>query len=148
MSLARKHAILSGGAWLIITVALFAIFFQIGPEAFATERGKGARDVIAMVILPGYLLNFAIIVWAGRGRKRGDIDERDKVVERKASMVALTVMLLVFFLTSVGLYEHFRESGAVPVGWLYLMAYGSIALVSLVHPVVTLFIDFTGRIDG
>jgi hypothetical protein len=30
----------------------------------------------------------------------------------------------------------------------FILAYGSIALVSLLHPVVTLILDFTGKIDG
>lgn len=148
MSLARKLSFMSAGAWLIITIALFAVFFLNGPDAFSAPENHGPRAVIAGIILPGYALNVAILFRTRRGRQRGDLDERDQAVERTASQTTLIMMLLMFFLASVGLYEHFRTAGAVPAGWLYLMAYGSIALVSLLHPTVSLIIDHLGRTDA
>jgi hypothetical protein len=148
VSLARKLALVSAGAWLIITVALVAIFFLHGPDTFSAPENRGPRALIAGIILPGYALNFAILFRTRRGRQRGDLDERDRAVERTASQTTLITMLLVFFLASIGLYEHFRTAGAVPVGWLYLMAYGSVALVSLLHPTVSLIIDYNGRTDA
>ena len=138
----------SGSAWLVITVALLAVFFTAGPEAFTTDENKGARLLSANIILPGYLLNFGIMVWSRRGRRRGDLDERDKAVERLASETSLIIMLILFFLSTLYLYEHYRELGAVPVGWLYLLAYGSVAVVSLLHPVVSLIVDYSGSADG
>jgi hypothetical protein len=148
MSLARKLAFISGCAWLVITVALLVLFFTVGPEAFTTEENSGARLVSGSIILPGYLLNFGIILWARRGRKRGDLDERDKAVERLASGAVAIIMVLLFFGTTLGLYEHYRELGSVPVGWMYLLAYGAVAVVSLAHPLVTLIVDYSGAADG
>ena len=148
LSLARKHALISGSAWLVITVAFLAVFFHVGPEAFTFEEHKGARLLTAAIILPGYLLNFALMARSRRGRRRGELDERDNSVERKASMITLTIMIVAFYLATIGLYEQHREAGAVPVGWMYFLAYGSVALVSLVHPVAALVVDVTGSIDG
>jgi hypothetical protein len=34
------------------------------------------------------------------------------------------------------------------VGWFFILAYGTVALVSLLHPIVTLILDFTGKFHG
>ena len=52
MSLARKQALISGGAWLVITVALFITFFNAGPEGFTSDENRGARIATAAIILP------------------------------------------------------------------------------------------------
>ena len=57
-------------------------------------------------------------------------------------------MLLTVFLTNIGLYNAYVDRGAVLVGWLYIMAYGSVVWVSLLHPLLRLVIDLFGNIDG
>lgn len=148
MSQARKQALISGSAWLVICVVFTVVFLRIGVEAFASTEGERSRSLLAGVIVPGYLVNFAIMWWARRGRRAGEIDERDKAIERRATEISAVILLLVIFLVNIALYDANVDSGTVPVGWLFIMAYGSIALVSLVHPVLTLILDFSGRIDG
>ena len=55
---------------------------------------------------------------------------------------------ILVFVTSIILYEAYRDIGAVPTGWLYLLAYGTMALVSLVHAIATLVVDRSGAADG
>lgn len=148
MSLARKQALVSGTAWLLVSVVFVVLVAATGIEAFASPAGERTRSLVATVILPGYLVNFGIMWWKRRGRRAGEIDERDKAVEHRATEITALVMLLVIFLLSIWLYDTHVEGGMVPVGWLFVMAYGSIALVSLLHPVATLLIDHFGRIDG
>ena len=113
-----------------------------------------ARDLGVEVIafpemcLPGYLIGFALIWWTRKGQRAGEIDERDKKVERRATEIAAIIVLLTIFLVSIGLYDAYIDSGSVPVGWLYIMAYGTIVWVSLLHPVLRLIIDFSGAADG
>ena len=64
------------------------------------------------------------------------------------TLVEMIVMLILFFGATLALFEHYRELGAAPVGWLYLLAYGSVAVVSLLHPVVSLIVDYSGAADG
>jgi len=148
MSQARKQALISGSAWFVICVVFVLVFLRIGVEAFASAEGERSRSLLATIIVPGYLVNFGIIWWARRGRRAGKIDERDKAVERRATEISAIILLLVVFLASIALYDANVDSGTVPVGWLFIMAYGSIALISLVHPVMTLILDLSGRIDG
>jgi hypothetical protein len=78
----------------------------------------------------------------------GELDERDDAIARRASEATLIVVAVVVFSTSMILYETHSDSGAVPTGWLYLLAYGTFALVSLVHAVATLVVDMSGAADG
>jgi hypothetical protein len=148
MSLARKHALISGTAWLIISVAFVFILLSLGVDAFAAPTGEKTRNMIASIIVPGYLINFAIIWWSRRGRRAGEIDERDKAIEHRATEITALVMLLVVFLCSIALYDANVDSGTVPVGWFFIMAYGCVALVSLLHPVMTLILDLSGKPNG
>ncbi|RKZ15414.1 hypothetical protein DRQ50_07515 [bacterium] len=148
MSLARKQALISGSVWLVITVIFAVNFFSIGAEDFASPAGTRARGLAGAIILPGYIINFFILWWSRRGRRAGDLDERDKAIELRASEQTMIVILMVVFLFGIGLYETHLESGTVPVGWLYLLSYGMVALVSLVHPVLSLINDFAGHADG
>lgn len=148
MSLARKQALISGSVWLIITVALAVTFFSVGAEEFTSPANQKTRALTAAIILPGFATTFFLLWWSRRGRRAGDLDERDKAIERRASETTLIIVLMWVYLGSIGLYEANLDSGTVPAGWLYLMAYGTVALVSLVHPVVSLIMDYSGKIDG
>lgn len=148
MSIARAHALVLGAVWLSISVAFVFIFLDLGIDALASPSGEQARSLIRSVILPGYIVSFAIVWRSRRARRAGNIDERDQVVERRATELTAIVTLLAVFLFSIGLYDANVEAGAVPVGWLYVLAYGSIALVSTLHPIATLILDYTWHPNG
>jgi hypothetical protein len=148
MSLARKLAIISSVAWLLIGIASTLLIVDSGLDALASPSGDRTRSVLAAIILPGYLIGFAVLWWTRNGRGAGEIDERDKKVERRATEIAAIIVLLTVFLVSIGLYDAYIDRGALPVGWLYIMAYGTIVWVSLLHPVLRLIIDVSGSIDG
>jgi len=148
MSLARKLAIISCAAWLTIGIASTLLIVDSGLDGLASPSGDRTRSILAAIILPGYLIGFALIWWTRNGQRAGEIDERDKKVESRATEIATIIVLLTFFLVSIGLYDAYLDRGAVPVGWLYIMAYGTIVWVSLLHPVLRLIIDFSGTVDG
>jgi len=59
-------------------------------------------------------------------------------------------VLLYVFALSIVLWERHEDSGCVPVGWLWFLAYSSAALGYLVPALVSLLIDFgmLGRAEG
>jgi len=145
MSYARKHAITAAIIWTLILGGLIAVVLGPGASRFtAPDR----RFLAAAIILPGFLLN-AWLGWKSkRGKKLRELDERDEATARRASEATLIVVALLVYVTSIILYETHLDSGTVPTGWLYLLAYGTMALVSLVHAVATLVIDWSGAADG
>ncbi len=148
MSLARRLAVISSAVWLIIGIAFTFLILDSGLEGLASSSGERTRSVLAGIILPGYLISFALIWWTYKGRRAGEIDERDRKVERRATEIAAIVVLLTVFLVCIALYDAYVDRGAVPVGWLYIMAYGTIIWVSLLHPMLRLAVDFFGSVDG
>jgi len=41
----------------------------------------------------------------------------------------------------VGLWEAYREAGAVPVGWMWFLAYGTVIATFVVHSLATLVVN-------
>jgi hypothetical protein len=74
------------------------------------------------------------------------VDERDAQVVARASRGTLIVVLMGVFALAVGLWEAYREPGAVPVGWMWFLAYGVVIATFVVHSVATLVVD--GRYGG
>jgi len=148
MSYAQKHAIISASIWTLILGGLIAAVLVPGVTRFAAPEQPIWRGLAAAIILPGFLLN-AWLGWKSkRGRQMNELDERDEAISRRASQATLIVVAMVGYLASIILYETHRSSGQVPSGWLFLLAYGLVALVSLVHAVATLVVDWSGTVDG
>jgi uncharacterized membrane protein len=100
----------------------------------------------AVAIAAGYAA-YMLAMWATRARG-GEVvsDERDAVVVARASRATLIVVLMAVFALSVGLWEAHRGDGAVPVGWLWFLAYGTVIATFVVHSIATLVVD--GRYGG
>lgn len=144
MSYARKNAVITAVIWALVLAALTATVLIPGPERFTAPEYSFWRLLSAVVILPGFIVN----AWLGwrtkRGKETGEMDERDEVVARRASQVTLLVTAMLVYLAAILLYESYHDTRAVPAGWLWLLAYGSVALVSLVHAVASYIVDVTG----
>lgn len=148
MSLARKQALISGIAWLVVAVSFVVIIADSGMAALSSADGKTTRSILSAVILPAYVINFGILWRTRRGRQEGDIDERDEAIERRATEFTAIVVFLAVFLYGIALFDANVETGSVPAGWLYILAYGTMVLISVLHPLARLFVDLTGRVDG
>ena len=148
MSYSRKGAIITTIVWSLVLGGLIASVLVPGASRFTDPDQSIWRFLTAVIILPGFLLNVWLIWRSKRGRQLGELDERDEAIARRASEATLIVVGMLVFVTSIILYEAYRDIGTVPTGWLYLLAYGTMALVSLVHAVATLVVDRSGTADG
>ncbi|MDT8323748.1 MAG: hypothetical protein RRA94_06540 [Bacteroidota bacterium] len=148
MSYARKNAIITAAIWAVVLIGLLLSVLLPGPERFAVPEYAPWRLISAIVILPGFLVN----AWLGwrtkRGKERGEIDERDEAIARRASQITLMAIGMVVFLAGILLYDLYRDTGGVPAGWLWLLAYGTVALLSLVHALAGLLLDLRGDPDA
>ena len=148
MSYARKHAITAAIIWTLILGGLIVVVLGPGASQFTSPDQSIWRFLAAAIILPGFLLN-AWLGWKSkRGKKSRELDERDEAIARRASEATLIVVGILVFATCIILYETHLDSGTVPTGWLYLLAYGTVALVSLVHAGARFVVDWSGAADG
>ena len=146
MSYARKHALLATIIWAIIFAGLLIVVLGTGVQRFDDPEHAVWRVVVAIIILPGFVLN-AWLGWRSkRGHTDGELDERDDAIALRASQVTLMVVAVVVYFSALLLYETHYSSGAVPSGWLYLIAYGTVCLLSLVHAATSLILDIRGTI--
>ena len=148
MSYSRKGAIITTIVWSLVLGGLITSVLVPGASRFTDPDQSIWRFLTAVIILPGFLLNVWLTWRSRRGRQIGELDERDEAIARRASEATLIVVGILVFVTSIILYEVYRDIGTVPTGWLYLLAYGTMALVSLVHAVATLVVDRSGAADG
>jgi hypothetical protein len=73
-------------------------------------------------------------------------DERDVRVVLQAGQATLIIVMVGIFAFTMGLWIAYEGVGAVPVGWMWFLAYGSVILTSLAFAVSTLVLD--GRMGG
>ncbi len=148
MSYASKYAAIATVAWFIILISLILLVVIPGAVQFANPEYSTFRLLVAMIILPGFALNAWIGYKSKKGRISGQIDERDLAIENKASQITLIVISITIFLGSLLLYETHEQTGLVSRGWLYLMAYGLVALISFTHAASSLIFDHIGWTDA
>jgi len=148
MSIARRNAIISLTLWLVILAGLIASVLGPGVERFILADHVVWRGAVALFVFVGLVLNTWLQWQTRRERRRGDLDERDEAVARQASEATLVVVAMITIIGCLALYTAYLPAGAVPAGWLYLMGYGSMGLVSLVHAAATLVVDLSGQVHG
>lgn len=148
MSLARTSAIVTAAVWAVVAVCSCVVFASTGVGPLSTEAGKGARTAIAVLLFVGLGTNGLVALRARRGRERGELDERDAAVALRASASTLIAIAAILYAACIGLYVTHKHAGVLPVGWLYILAYGIVVLVSLVHALAQLVGDIGGHADG
>jgi hypothetical protein len=149
MTQARRRAAWTLAIWGVVAVGFALTFFGGGgPGDYADDR---TRRVVGAVFLAFGFAATPLMLWWTRGRP-GQIvaDERDESIGRRAATGGLVVVLLYVFGLSIALWERHADSGCVPVGWMWFLAYSTSALAYLVPALLSLLLDFgiTGRAKG
>jgi uncharacterized membrane protein YidH (DUF202 family) len=108
------------------TLLLFGILFLflvvdlivIGIDNYLN---RGHFLLVAAMILVTMIVYFFMLYQT----KNSDhlIDERDNVIQQKATSVALMITVMFVFLVSIGLFLVYENDGSLPVAWLWIQAY-------------------------
>jgi uncharacterized membrane protein len=140
MSQTRARAWLAAVIWAVAGGGFVVTFFaRGGPEQYAAESTRILAGAVAIAL--GYMA-FLVAMWATRARRGAVVsDERDAQVAWRASQATMIVVLMGVFALCVGLWEAYREEGAVPVGWMWFLAYAVVIATFIVHAVATLIVD-------
>jgi uncharacterized membrane protein len=91
-----------------------------------------------------------VAYWSGLWltRRKGDqvaADERDSQVVARASQVTLIIVLIVVFLCCTTLWTIHEPAGVLDVGWMWLLAYGSMLVGLITNAVMVLVFDRVSR---
>ena len=147
MTQQTKRAFFSLIIWGIVTAAFIPLFFSGGgPAAYVQDKLKLA--LMAVLFGTGYISFFIMMYLTGNRGSKGTIvkDERDEYIRRRSSGTALILVLAYVFFLCITLYEIYRESECVPVGWMWFLGYTSIFLGYITHSAAALIIH--SRISG
>ena len=127
MTQPTKRALFTLIIWGIVTAAFIPIFFSRGgPPTYAQDKSRFV--FVAILFAAGYLSYF-IMMFLTRAKDRKDRivkDERDEHIQRQSCGVALILVLVYVFFLCITLYEIYRESECVPVGWMWFLGYTSV----------------------
>lgn len=142
MTQLRKRAMWIVAIWTIVAAGFLATFFLYGGvETFADDK---ARVLQGAIFLAGGVFGTPIMLFLTRahpGTEHMVCDERDDRLARKANLIGLTAVALYVFLVCISLWETYREPGAVPVGWMWFLAYSTMIFVHLSTAITQLILD-------
>lgn len=149
MSLNRMHSVISLVFFGICGIGFFILAFSGGGvEAFADDSARHVGSA-AFIFLGMFATPLAH--WIMRRRRPDEaaiVDERDERVRAKAMMPTLMATAMLMFAAAFGLWEHYQEAGVVPVGWMWVLAYGTMIAVNVLAPAFVLLTDIRGWADG
>ena len=148
MTQLRKRALWTVAIWTAVAAGFLATFFSGGVETFADGS---SRVLTGAIFLACGVFGTPIMLYLTRARSGAEhlvSDERDDRLARKANLIGLTTVALYVFLVCIGLWEAYREPGAVPVGWMWFLAYTTMIFVYLSTAITTLILDFGNFGDG
>lgn len=125
MTQTRVRAWFTLGIWGLVG-GLFAwiFFWRGGADTFPYDS---LRVLMAAIILGLGFVGYLVMLRQTRTACKQDIvwkDERDEAIAHQANELALVAVLVFVFLASMGLYLSYESSGALPVGWMWALAYG------------------------
>ncbi|MDM8533772.1 hypothetical protein QUF55_03610 [Clostridiaceae bacterium HSG29] len=130
MSKQMKYSVFHLILWSIVGI-LFLIIF-ISQDAINNWGDNKIKSImLALLFIFGfggeYILRFIF-------RKKPNMiirDERDDKILAKALGSSFVGTILYIYLISISLYIRYEQSGFVPVGWLWFIAYSLIVIANI-----------------
>jgi hypothetical protein len=142
MTQLRKRALWIVAIWSVVAAGFLATFFGFGgAESFAEDS---SRIAAGSVFLAFGVIGTPIMLTLTRARagtKHLVSDERDERLARRANPIGMTIVAMYVFLVCIGLWDAYRDPGAVPVGWMWFLAYTTMIFTYLSTAIVQLVLD-------
>ena len=128
MSKSMKVSIIYTIAWGLISVCMIVIFSL--PNTISNWGENPIKTVVlSALFLLGFLTNLFLRLYE-KSKKHGfKKDERDKKIQADAIFKSLSILLVYIFLLCVALYLFYENTGTMPIGWVWFIAYSQIAVV-------------------
>jgi hypothetical protein len=143
MNQGRRRTLWTLAIWSVVAIGFGVTVFAYGGPATYVE-GQTRRLVGAVFLAIGFFGTplMLFLTRARPGSAHVASDERDERISHRATMIGLVVVLLYVFLTCIGLWEAYSDAGAVPVGWMWFLAYSTAILSYLGPATAALMLDF------
>ena len=123
---------------LVFAVALLVVFIMKGGISTFSED-MGFRVIIDVLLVGGLIANLIIVNLSLR--KRGMVDERDRLIMDRAPRVQWLAVVFSLVAWTIALTEVYWEQGQIPVIFLYLI-FMSVLIVSTLAQSVGILIGY------
>jgi hypothetical protein len=110
--------------------------------AVAYWENDSFRLTVTGIFIAGLVL-YSIVLLSGvaAGKRNGTMDERDRRILSHAPNAQSAAAILTLAAWMMSLSEHFREQGAVPVVFLYLI-FGSVILMNIISQAIGILLGY------
>jgi len=137
MSKLMKVNIIHTVMWGMVAVGL-GVIFSLSNTISSWGDNRTKTVLLAILFFGGFLTDF--ILWQYEKSKKHGFrrDERDKKVQSEAVFKSFTILIIYIFVVSVVLYTKYENAGVMPVGWVWFIAYSTIAATNLLVGVFAL----------
>lgn len=98
--------------------------------------------MVGVIFAAGYI-SYATMLYSTRVKKDKESlisDERDEIIAMKGSNSGMIIVLVYVFVLSIGLWEYYQEQSAVPVGWMWFLAYSTTLMAFISSSATTLIL--------
>ena len=137
----QKRAWLGLGVGVGMALAIGAVFIARGVTSFDDDLVLRA---IAYVLCVGGLLVYAVTLRIKRrkpGRSEVLIDERDKEIVRRATMVQVWAVLISLFIWAIALTEAYWDQKSIPIIYAYVIAISGL-IVNILAQAIGILIGY------
>jgi uncharacterized membrane protein len=150
MTQLRKRAILNLIIWGIVLAVFISVFFtKGGPDTYTLDKTR--RLITALIVAWGYVMYLTInLVTRKKKSDRTVKDERDNEIQKQASYVTFFLIMIYVFIISIILWEGYHDRGAVPVGWMWFLAYSVVCFSFFISSLSIILFDWklSGHAQG
>ena len=123
---------------LVFAVALLVVFIMKGGISTFNED-TGFRIIIDILWVGGLVANLIIVNLALR--KRGMVDERDRLILDRAPRVQWLAVIFSLVAWTIALTEIYSDAGQIPVIFLYLI-FMSVLIVSTLAQSIGILVGY------
>lgn len=140
MSKAMKFTIIKACSWAMVGLFMIMIFSN---KSTILEWGDNRTKTILMafLFLFGYSMDVTLMILEKTKKFGFKRDERDLFIQHKAMSFGFILSLIYVFTTAITLYTIYENKGAIPVGWMWFIAYSLVivANISVALPALILY---------
>ncbi len=149
MTQSKRQGIFSLLIWGIVGLGFAINFFTGGgPSTYAQEP---FRIVISAIFIAIGFAGYGTMLYLTKAKSsKSKIieDERDTQIALQASETGFVVVLIYVFLTCIILWESYRGENALPLGWMWFLAYSTAIVGYLSHAITMLILNIRMEAHG
>lgn len=135
MSITNKRSIYACSMFGFLYFFLTIYFFIVKPDHFLDTR---IHYVINAAVIAITMISFGLMLFL-TNKKTNVVDERDFLIQIKATRSGVLGTIMYVFLLTIGLFVVYQDVGQVNVSWMYYIAYSTFAFAYFFTSMISIY---------